>query len=165
MIVVSNTSPLTSLGALGQLDLLQRIFGEVHISEAVWDELNADGVRWPGRDAVESAAWIRRHPMTSEPLVRSLMRSIDHGEAESIALAVRLQADLVILDDRDAREAADALGLTVTGVLGILLRAKRKGLLAQVRPALDALRSQAGFFLTERVYLHTLRLAGEDSSS
>jgi hypothetical protein len=75
---------------------------------------------------------------------------------------VRLRADLVILDDRDAREAAEALGLTVTGVLGILLRAKRKGLLPQVRPVLDALRSQAGFFLTDKVYLHTLRLAGED---
>jgi uncharacterized protein len=162
MIIVSNTSPLTSLSAIGQFALLQHIFGEVHISEAVWEELNADGVRWPGQDAVATSTWIHRHPMTDEPLVRSLMRSIDQGEAESIALAVRLRADLVILDDRDAREAAEALGLTVTGVLGILLRAKHKGLLPLVRPVLDALRSQAGFFLSDKVYLHTLRLAGED---
>jgi predicted nucleic acid-binding protein len=161
MIIVSNTSPLTSLAAIGQFALLQQIFGEVHISEAVWGELNADGVRWPGQDAVATSAWIYRHPMTDEPLVRSLMRSIDQGEAESIALAMRLRADLVILDDRDAREAAETLGLTVTGVLGILLRAKRKELLPLVRPVLDALRSQAGFYLSDKVYLHTLRLAGE----
>lgn len=122
----------------------------MHISEAVWGELNADGVRWPGQDAVATSAWIHRHPMTDEPLVRSLMRSIDQGEAESIALAMRLRADLVILD---AREAAEALGLTVTGVLGILLRAKRRELLPFVRPVLDALRSQAGFFLSDKVYL------------
>ncbi len=60
MTVVSNTSPLTSLAAIGQFELLRRLYGEVHIADAVWDELNAGGRRWPGRDEVASAGWIHR---------------------------------------------------------------------------------------------------------
>jgi hypothetical protein len=52
MIVVSNTSPLTNLAAIGQVDLLRQLYARVHIAESVWDELNAGGVRWPGSDAV-----------------------------------------------------------------------------------------------------------------
>jgi uncharacterized protein len=61
MIVVSNTSPLTSLAAIGQFDLLRQLYGDLAIPEAVWNELNAGGSSWPGRDAVASADWVRRH--------------------------------------------------------------------------------------------------------
>ena len=61
MIVVSNTSPLTNLAAIGQFDLLQRLFGRIDISEGVWSELNAAGKRWPGSVEVEGANWIERH--------------------------------------------------------------------------------------------------------
>ncbi|MFQ5613532.1 MAG: hypothetical protein ACE5H9_15515 [Anaerolineae bacterium] len=62
MIVVSNTSPLTSLAAIEQFSLLKRLYSEIHIAEAVWEELNAGGRHWPGRDEVAAAAWIQRHP-------------------------------------------------------------------------------------------------------
>ena len=52
MIVVSNTSPVTNLAAIGQFELLRLLYEEVHIPSAVWDELNAEGRSWPGREAV-----------------------------------------------------------------------------------------------------------------
>jgi predicted nucleic acid-binding protein len=61
VIVVSNTSPLTNLAAIGQFDLLRQLYSDLHIPEAVWNELNAGGAIWPGRDAVAAAAWVKRH--------------------------------------------------------------------------------------------------------
>lgn len=163
MIVVSNTSPLTNLAAIGHFDLLRQLYGEVHISEAVWDELNAQGVAWPGRADVERSPWVRRHPRLANELVRALRRELDPGECETIALAITLDAGLVLLDDREAREAAEYLGLHVGGVLGSLLEAKARGYLKEVRPAVDALREQAGFFISPRLYQRFLELAGESA--
>lgn len=161
MIVVSNTSPLTSLGAIVKLDLLRRVFGQIEISNAVWDELNAYGAQWPGRDEVAAASWIRRHPATADATVLALMRTIDRREAESISLSVKLGASLILLDDRDARGAAKDLGLRVAGVLGVLIQAKRIGELVSVRASIDDLRSRAGFFVSAAVYDHALTFAGE----
>ncbi|MFN8484115.1 MAG: DUF3368 domain-containing protein [Anaerolineae bacterium] len=161
MIVVSNTSPLTNLAAINRFDLLRQLYGELHIPVAVWDELNAGGRAWPGRDEVANAAWIRRAECTNRPLITLLTRDLDRGEAESIALAVELNADLVLLDEREGRHAAQRLGLHVLGVVGVLLQAKSAGLLSAILPELDALRQTAGFYLSDVVYHKALKLACE----
>jgi predicted nucleic acid-binding protein len=127
MIVVSDTSPLTNLAAIGQFDLLHQLYGQVHIPEGVWHELSAEGKRWPGRDEVAAAGWVERRTVLNESLVMALRRDLDRGEAETIALALELQAELVLLDEREGRRAAQRLGLQVVGVVGILLEAKTKG--------------------------------------
>ena len=111
MIVVSNTSPLTSLAAIGQFDLLHRLYGRVHIPEGVWLELNAEGRRWPGCDEVAAAHRSERQTVQNGSLVTVLRRDLDRGEAEAIALALELQAGLVLLDEREGRRAAERLGL------------------------------------------------------
>jgi uncharacterized protein len=126
MIVVSNTSPLTNLASIGQLDLLRRLFEQITIAEEVWAELNANGQRWPGSLEVESAAWIKRHPVQDQPLVTTLKRDLDQGESESIALAVELNANLILLDEKEGRHAAQRLGLRVMGEVGVLLLARAK---------------------------------------
>jgi len=161
VIIVSNTSPLTSLAAIGQFDLLRRLYGRVHIAHGVWDELNADGKRWPGRDEVAAADWIEHHAVQNRALVTVLQRDLGLGEAESIALALELGADLVLLDEKEGRRAAKRLGLSVVGVVGILLEAKTKGAVDAIRPHLDALRQTAGFYLSESLYKYALALAGE----
>ncbi len=161
MIVVSNTSPLTNLAAIGQFDLLRCLYGQVHIAVGVWDELNAGDKHWPGRDEVATANWIQQHTVQNQALVTALRRDLDRGEAESVALALELGADLVLLDEKEGRHAAQRLGLRVVGVVGILLEAKAKGLIAQVCPYLDALRQSAGFYLSERLYQSALEVAGE----
>ncbi len=161
MIVVSNTSPLTNLAAIGQFDLLRRLYGRLHIAEAVWTELNAGGVQWPGCAHVAAADWIERHSIHDQALLAVLQRDLGRGEAETIALGLELEADLVLLDEKEGRHVAQHLGLKVVGVGGILLEAKAAGAISVIRPHLDALRQTAGFYLTDSVYHHLLALAGE----
>lgn len=161
MIVVSNTSPLTNLAAIGQFDVLRQLYPRVHIAQGVWNELNAEGVQWPGSELVAAADWIQRHTVRNEPLVTALQRDLDRGEAESIALALEIEADLILMDEREGRHAAQRMGLAVVGVVGVLLEAKEAGLVDVIRPHLDGLRRRAGFYLSEGVYRHALALAGE----
>jgi predicted nucleic acid-binding protein len=161
MIVVSNTSPLTNLAAIGKLSVLEALYGEVHVPAAVWNELTDSRFTWPGQASVVASDWIRRHSVASEPLVTVLRRDLDAGEAEAIALAMAMRADLVLLDEREARRSAERLGLARVGVLGVLLEAKRARLLEQIEPSLRALREVAGFYLSEPLCDAVLRLAGE----
>lgn len=82
--------------------------------------------------------------------------------AEAITLALERRADLVLLDERSGRRRAAALGLSYTGVVGVLLEARKRGLLKAVRPVLDELRA-LGFWLSEAVYERALEVAGESS--
>lgn len=161
MIVVSNTSPLTNLAAIARFDLLHQLYEKIHIADAVWDELNAEGHHWPGRDEVADADWIKRDSVQDEALVTALRIDLDRGEAESIALALELEADLVLLDEREGRHTAQRMGLRVVGVVGLLLEGKARGHVDAVRPLLDDLRQIAGFYLSKSVYRHALHLAGE----
>lgn len=161
MIVVSNTSPLTNLAAIGQFEILHRLYASLRIPEGVWLELNAEGQAWPGRDQVAGADWIERHVVQNESLVLALRRDLDQGEAESIALALEQNADLLLLDEREGRHAAHRLGLQVVGVVGILLEAKARHLIGKIQPHLDALRQTAGFYLSDSLYKHALALANE----
>lgn len=161
MIVVSNTSPLTNLAAIGHFELLRKLFGEIHITSGVWEELNKGGRRHPGSSEVEGASWIEHHDVGDKNLVVVLRRDLDRGEAETLALAVELRAELVLLDEQEGRHAATRLGLRPLGVLGILLEAKRLGEIEEIRPLLDELRHRAGFFLSEHLYRQVLELAGE----
>ena len=99
--------------------------------------------------------------MSNRELVLALIRDLDQGEAESIALAIELEADLLILDEREGRRSAKRFGLNVTGVLGVLLEAKAADLIQEVRPLVQELRDRAGFYLSEDVQQLICKLAGE----
>jgi uncharacterized protein len=161
MIVVSNTSPLTNLAAIGQFDLLQRLYTRLNISDGVMAELSARGRHWPGHDHVANADWIQRHSVQNRTLVTALRRDLGVGESESIALALELGADLILLDEKEGRHTAQRLGLRVIGVVGILLEAKTQGAIDKVGPSLDALRQTAGFYLSEQLYQSILALTNE----
>jgi predicted nucleic acid-binding protein len=161
MIIVSNTSPLTNLATIGEFELLKLLFDEIHIPEAVWDELHAGGRDWPGRLEVASADWIHRHIITNRLSASALQRDIDQGEAEAIVLATEIHADMILLDEKQGRHAAVRWGLKPLGVIGIILEAKKRGLLEKVRPRMDLLRENAGFWIHEGLFQYALNLAGE----
>jgi uncharacterized protein len=161
MIVVSNTSPLTNLVAIGQFDLLRQLYGEVQIAAGVLGELQARGRHWPGYDETMRASWVKQHTTHNHDIIAVLLRDLDQGEAETLALAVELGAELVLMDERDGRRFAQRLNLRPVGVVGILLEAKKGGLLNIIRPCLDALRHDAGFYITDSLYKLVLDLAGE----
>ena len=90
-----------------------------------------------------------------------LLASRHRGEAEAIALAVDLKADTIIIDEHEGRLLARQAGLSVTGVLGVLLRAKEAGTISAVQPEIRALRAQARFFVSKLLEARVLDLAGE----
>jgi predicted nucleic acid-binding protein len=161
MIVVSNTSPLTNLAAIGHFELLRKLFGEIHIAHGVWEELNKGSRRHPGSREVENASWVHRRQVSNQTVTALLRRDLDLGEAETLALALELRADLVLLDEQEGRHAALRLGLRPFGVLAILLSAKRQREIGEIRSLLDALRQEAGFFLGDSLYRQVLEEAGE----
>ncbi len=147
MPVVSNTSPILNLAIVDRLILLRWQFGEILIPDAVLDELKVDEER-PGSQAIReaiSSGWIKTQSVNNEPLAKLLKQTLDRGEAEAIALAIKLEADWTLLDEREGRKVAKSLGLNVTGILGILLRAKQVGELESLQFAIDDLMNKAGF--------------------
>lgn len=161
MIVVSNSSPLIALARVNQLPLLQKLDTELCLPAAVWNEVVVQGVGQPGAVAVQGAAWIRQCAVKNAPLVISLRQDLGAGEAEAIALAQELPADLPVLDERHARETARLLSIPVTGVLGVLVEAKNRGLLPAVKPVAHDLRALAGFHLSPGLEAAVLKQAGE----
>jgi uncharacterized protein len=161
VIVVSNTSPIIALACVGQLDLLRGVYSQLVIPDAVFEEITIAGAGEPGARDVAQAPWIKHEPVRNAPLVTALRLELDAGEAEAIALAVESGAGLILLDERLGRRAAQRLGLTVVGTLGILIAAKDRGLLTAVRPVLDALRADAGFWVADELYNAVIAAANE----
>ena len=161
MIVVSNTSPLTNLAAICQFGLLRKLYNTIYIAEGVQVELNAKNQIWPGNKNVKHASWVTKKTVTNQTAVTTLKEDLDHGESETIVLAVEQKANLVLMDETEGRRKARRLGLNVTGVVGILLEAKSKGHISQILHHLDNLRQEAGFYLSESVYQEALKLAGQ----
>ena len=164
MPAVSNTSPILNLAIIGRLSLLHEQFGEVWIPQAVVGELRCEE-DLPGSPAVSdalSAGWLRVKEVGDQMLVQTLRQDLDRGEAEAIVLALEVNAEWVLLDERDARRIAKTLGLSVTGVLGVLARAHREGSLPALSEAVDGLRQAAGFWVGDELLTDLLRKAREE---
>ncbi len=159
MPVVSNTSPVLNLAIIDQLVLLREQFGEIWVPPAVLKELRPEE-DLPGASAMREAreaGWLRIEEVQDQPAVQLLRRDLDQGEAEVIALALQVKAEWTLLDERDARRVAKSLGLKVTGVLGILLRAQQEGKLPSLQTAMEQLREKAGFRIGAELFANLVR--------
>ncbi len=160
--VLSDSSTLIHLAAIGHLSLLLQFFDHLVIPTAVWREIVQEGRGRPGQREVEEACaegWIEVASASDHLLVMALKLELDEGEAELLALAVERQARLVLVDETEARRIAKSLGLETTGVVGLLIRAKGEGKINLLRPELDRLRP--GFRIDDRLYRRALEAAGE----
>lgn len=160
MTVVSNTSPITNLAAVSQLNLLQQLYGTIIIPEAVYYELTSTGTV-PGTIEVQTLNWIVTRPVTNLNPVITLQQELDAGEAEAIGLALELNANRLLIDERRGRRIASQLNIKFIGVLGILIVAKRQGLLQAVKPVLDELISTMRFRVSEALYTRICEDVGE----
>jgi predicted nucleic acid-binding protein len=162
--VITDSSVLIHLTKIGQLDLLRRLFGEIVITPSIWREVVERGDLRVGVSEVSQArtsGWIKVVAPTNDALLLLLKRELDDGESEAIALAVEKRADLVLLDEGEARRIADLYGLAKTGVIGILIRAKREGHIASLKGELLKLRTLGGFWIDESLYHIALAVCGE----
>lgn len=144
---IADSTCLIGLERIGQLTLLPALFEPLVVPLTVQEEFGV------------VVDWLMVQAPTNAALVNALRSAVDDGEAEALALAVEKGWRLV-LDDRKARAWAKRLGVRVIGTAGILVRAKRQGLISVVKPLLDALKA-TGFRMSEALEKETLRLAGE----
>lgn len=136
MKVFTNTGPLIALASIQQLDLLHRIFGTIHVANAVVEECEHGGpIEVPN---LRSMDWLRLAGKARE-FGSPYLTDLDRGERETIALAIEHQADLVIIDERLGRRAAEFAGLSITGSLGVLAKAKAAGLIESFVRSANAL--------------------------
>ncbi len=161
MSVVSNTSPITNLAGIGQLDLLRQLYDTITIPQAVYNEMANIGRTVPGALEVQTLPWITVQPVTDRNQVEALRAVLDPGEAEAIVLALELNASLLIIDERPGRSIARQNSIPTIGVLGVLLEAKQQGLIASVQPLVDRLINELEFRVSNRLYETVLQAAGE----
>jgi predicted nucleic acid-binding protein len=146
--VVVDSTCLIGLERIGRLDILQALFDPAIVPPEVAREFGA------------SLSWLKVVAPTNRALVSALKMMLDDGEAEAIALASEL-GHRIVLDDLQARAAGKNLGLRVIGTIGILLKAKRAGIILALKPLLDDLELN-GFYLGDALKGEALRLAGEE---
>jgi uncharacterized protein len=130
------------------LDLLRQLYTSVFIPVAVYNEMVAVDRLVPGAVEVQTLSWIQTQVVANAQSVIDLQTShddIDLGEAEAIILSLELKADLLLMDERLGRALAANYGLSVTGLLGVLLQAKRNGFIPAVKPLMDQLIEEADF--------------------
>lgn len=161
MLVVADASVLINLCRIGSEGILAALFGEVWIPPAVAIEFAALSGRHPRFVGLGIPAWIRCSDAVGASIARIANLRLGAGESEAIALALEIHADAILLDDAEVRAAAVRLGLTVTGLAGILLRAKREGVVPLVQPLIVRLRDDANFWLHSDFENEVLRRAGE----
>ncbi len=163
MIVVSNAGPLISLSRIERLDLLRLLFEVVHIPEAVFRETAGGECSLPGVSEIKASTWIKRTKIGNMLAVELLRERLDAGEAEAIVLSLEMKADLLLIDEARGRRVAGLRGVDIIGSFGLLVVAKRRGLIPKVAPILEELIS-SGFRIRDDLYAKALELAGEKRS-
>lgn len=161
MIVVADTSVILNLCFLRHESLLLQLFGSVHVPfqvEVEFVRLASVDTRFAG---LEFPSFIQRtqpqitsHAWSHSPVLHA-------GEVAALSLALELGAELVLMDEAEGRAAAALLNLKTMGLLGILLQAKRQGLITAVAPLLDRLQNEARFWIAPSLREALLQAAGE----
>ena len=162
MRIVSNTGPIIGLAKINRLSILKKIAGEILIPPMVHRELLAK----TGDEAtlIDEAlnSFIHVSPLPPlDPSVKTIIADLDAGEGHAIGLASTFSGDvLLLLDDRAGRTAAVRLNIPTTGLIGLLLLAKERGIITKVSELIYELREQ-GYWLSDRVVDIARQLAGE----
>ena len=159
LLVVADSGPLIALARIKQLPLLPKLFKEIIVPNAVWDEVTVKGKGSPGANEVKEAKWIKIKSVDSSS-VEHVALLLGQGEAEAIVLAESLPDSLVLLDDARARRVAERFGIKHMGTLGVLIMAKKQGFISEVRTHLESLQLN-GIFIKQTLMDSVLKKVGE----
>ncbi len=151
--VVSDTSPINYLVLIGQINVLPTLYGRVLIPQSVYEELGALEAPETVREwRANLPSWIEVPSEQPTPYISSHLHA---GERDAISLALKIQADALLIDERRGREEAEKRGLKVIGTLGVIAAAHERGLL-DLADALDRLR-QTTFHVSPKLLAAILR--------
>lgn len=158
MLIVSDTTTITNLWQVGQIHLLEQLYGQIIVPLAVWKEL----IILPEQASfLQKLDWLQVKVPQDRQMIAKLLEGLDLGEAEAIALSLELTADFLVMDEAIGRKKAESLHIKVIDLLGILLKAKHEGLIVAVKPILARLEQDAGFYINPQLYQAVLRAANE----
>jgi predicted nucleic acid-binding protein len=161
---VSNSSVLIALSSIGQLFILTQRFPDgIVIPQAVWYEVVEAGAGQTGSAEVAAGlnTWLSIQEAKNKTLISVLQQDLDQGEAEAIALWLEQPSEALLLDEKKARQVARRMTLPILGTLGLLIWAKRQGVIVNLQEQLDVLQTVAKFRLSQQVYDEALRQVGE----
>ena len=162
MIVVCDSTILIGLAKIGKLDLLRDIFSKVYIPEEVFKEVSERGKDKPGAKLIKETVWIEKKFVNDRTQVNFLTASLDKGEAEVLALAKELNANLILIDEQKARKSAVIAGFDVVGLVGLLIVAKNQGLIKEIKPYIEDLKMKK-FRISDKLVIEALSKSGEKS--
>lgn len=148
-IIISDTSCFIILTNIGELELLQKVYGEIITTIDIAIEY---GEPLP--------AWVHIEAVQDKYRQQLLEMQIDKGESSAIALALEITNSTLILDDYKARKIAERLGINFTGTLGVIIKAKLKGIIPSIKPFLEKIK-QTDFRLSLEIELQALKEAEE----
>lgn len=158
--VVVNTTPLIALSHVGQLDILKKLYGEIIIPEAVYRELAVKTESICKKAVDGSLEWIRVENINNQMAKAMYKTQLHDGEVEVMILSKEITADVVIIDDANAKKHAKYLGLPVTGTLGVLIKAKQEGYINELKSILHQM-SKNGIYISQSLIELCLRQVGE----
>lgn len=157
--VIVNSTPLIVLSKINRLDILKELYGEIIIPQAVFAEVTAKEDSACRQIAREK--WIHVECVEDQSEKKMYRAKLHDGEVEVMILAQEeKKADLIIIDDNAAKKTAKYLGLTVTGTIGVLLRAKKSGIIKAISPVIDEMK-QKGFYISSDLEKMILEQAEE----
>jgi len=128
-LVIADTGALISLGLVGQIDLIEKVFGDYYIANAVWEELQ----NYENPEFEKNILFHLEKRVVKIKSRNHLSVIMDYGESESVILYEELNADYLIIDDNKARIIAESLDINCIGSIGLLVKAKQKGLVNNLR--------------------------------
>jgi hypothetical protein len=156
--IVADTSPIIALARIGKLELLRALFGVVLIPDAVYHELTVAGR--PGADEVQRSDFLRRVSIQQPPALGRMSAALSRADNEALCLAKQENAAAILGDDSVLIREATNLSLPIITTRNLLLQAKKQGLLASVKQAMDDMR-RSGVGIPDVLYFDTLQKAGE----
>lgn len=159
MIIVSDTSPLVCLLHLNKINLLRDLFANVIIPAAVFNELT--NAKIIDQTFLQANSFIQVKIPYNKKEVEELMVFLDEGESEAIVLSKELKTDLLLIDEAPGREIASKYGISIKGTIGVLLQAKDRKLINQVKPLIDKLQTEINFRINKNLLQKILIEANE----
>ena len=148
-VIISDTSCFIILSKIGELNLLQNVYGEVATTVDIINEYGDD-----------LPAWVKVTEVNDKQRQALLEMQVDKGESSAIALALETSNSTLILDDYKARKIADQLHIPFTGTIGIIIKAKRLGFIPLVKPILERMK-KFDFRISDEIEIQALKEAGE----
>ncbi|CAK8718140.1 DUF3368 domain-containing protein [Candidatus Electrothrix aarhusensis] len=157
MLIIADSSALVALALCDGLELLSRLFAEIRVPQAVYDEVIVEG-----KPAAQMLQNYLEGKMVPVPLENMIITGagLGRGEIEAMTLYKSMRADYLLIDDNRARKVARLNNVRITGSQGVLLLAMHNGLITHVRPYLEQLRA-TDIWISDRLIERTLALAGE----